>query len=86
MNKAPWEPEGEKNLPKIREVKKLVRAISLTWVFKNDSESFLIVTIKNDSKFLKMTRQGYANTRTLKEKKKYWNGKQDHKDQGALCK
>lgn len=79
MNKATWEPKGEKNLPKTSEVKNLVRAISLTWVFKNDS-----VIFKNDSEFLKMTRLGYANAMTLKEKKMYWNRKQGHKDQDAL--
>lgn len=45
MNKASGEPEGEKNLPKTREIKNLVRAIILTWVFKNDSESFLRMTV-----------------------------------------
>lgn len=45
------------------------KKLLLTWVFKNDSESFLRMTVKNDSEsFLKMTRQGYGNAMTQREK------------------
>ena len=54
--------------------------LHLTWVFRNDSELFLRLTVKNDSEFLKMTRQGYTNAMTQMEKKMYWNMKRGHKD------
>lgn len=86
MNKVSWERQ-EKNLPMTWEVKSLWKKLHLTWVFKNDSESFLRMTVKNDSEsFLKMTRQGYGNAMTQREKKMYWNRKQGHRDQRALGK
>lgn len=52
MNKVSWEGQEKKNLPMTWEVKSLWMKLHLTWVFKNDSESFLRMTQSHSYKWL----------------------------------